>query len=190
MSAPTTPSETRPTRWSWLLLAAAVLALDLWTKWLVETRIPHFGSREIIPGFLNFTHVRNPGVAFGFLADTSAATGPWLVTVLGLVALGFVGHLFVRADPHDRLLLASLAMIAGGAVGNLVDRVTAGAVTDFIDVYVGTYHWHTFNVADSAISVGLVLLLIDGFRSRPQVAPSTPPAVEVTESSASESAGP
>lgn len=155
-----------PSRWPWLLIGAAVLALDLWSKWLVEAQIPLFGSRVIIPGFLSFTHVQNPGVAFGFLADAATKTGPWLVTALGLVALAFVAHLFVRTDPGDRLLLVALSMIAGGAVGNLIDRVTTGAVTDFVDVYVGTYHWHTFNVADSAISVGLVLLLLDGLRHR------------------------
>jgi signal peptidase II len=158
--------KTPPPRWSWLLLSGFVLALDLWSKWWVEATIPHFGRREIIPGFLNFTHVRNPGVAFGFLADTASSTGPWLVGLLGLVALGFVAHLFVRTDLNDRWMLAALAMIAGGAVGNLIDRARAGAVTDFIDAYVGSYHWHTFNVADSAISVGLVILLIDGFSHR------------------------
>lgn len=164
MTNTATPSP--PSRWPWLLLAGLVLALDQWSKWLVQSHLPLFASYPVIPGFLSFTHVENPGVAFGFLASTSHARGPWVVTVLGFLALVFVAHLFLKSDPRDRLMMAALALIGGGAVGNLVDRITQGAVTDFVDAYVGNYHWHTFNVADSAISVGLVVLLLDGLRHR------------------------
>ena len=148
----------------YLLISLAVLLADQWSKWLVEQRLPLYSVEPVIPGFLNFTHVKNPGVAFGFLASLGRESGPWILSLLGLFALSLVGLYFWRLDRSQRLLLTALGLILGGAVGNLVDRMAAGMVTDFIDVYVGTYHWHTFNVADSAITVGIVLIAWDSLR--------------------------
>lgn len=144
-----------------LFLSLSILVLDQWSKWLVETRLAQYEPHQVIPGFLNFTHVKNTGVAFGLFAAAGRSYGPWLLTGLGLAALLMVGVYFWRVEPGHRLLLTALALVLGGAVGNLLDRIAAGAVTDFIDVYVGTYHWHTFNVADSAISVGIALIAWD-----------------------------
>jgi signal peptidase II len=152
----------------YLLFSLAVLVLDQWTKWLVEVHLPHHTAQTIVPGFLNLTHVRNTGVAFGLFASG----GGWLLTLLGLAALVAVGLYFWFAPSHDRSLLVALALVVGGAVGNLIDRISSGAVTDFIDVYVGPHHWPSFNVADSAISIGIVLMAIDSFRSRPREAPA------------------
>lgn len=149
----------------YLLLAAAVLALDQITKGLVEAAYSLHASREIIPGLLNFTHVRNSGVAFGLFASAGdGRAGVLALSLLGLVALTVVGVYFWRTPRCDRLLLVGLGSILGGAVGNLVDRLAAGSVTDFIDFYVGTYHWHTFNVADSAITIGIGLMALDLLR--------------------------
>lgn len=150
----------------YLFVSFAVIALDQWTKWLIEIHLPQHTAQQIIPGFLNLTHVRNTGVAFGLFASHGMNGGSWLLTLLGLAALAAVAIYFWFASPHDRLLLVSLALVVGGAIGNLIDRMSSGAVTDFIDVYVGTWHWPSFNVADSAISVGIVLMAIDSFRSR------------------------
>jgi len=158
----------------YLLISLAILALDQWTKWLVEMRLPEYTSVEVIPGLLDLTHVRNTGVAFGFFASHGADGGAWILTVLGLMALGFVGYYFWSVPPEEGVLLAALALIAGGAVGNLIDRAASGAVTDFIDFYVGSYHWHTFNVADSAITVGIGLMLLSAFYKRPE--PEAPQA--------------
>jgi signal peptidase II len=147
----------------YLLVSLAVLVLDQWTKWLVEVHLPHHSTQPIIPGFLNLNHVRNTGVAFGLFASDG---GGWLLTLLGLVALTAVGLYFWFAPARDRSLLVALALVVGGAIGNLIDRVSSGAVTDFIDVYVGVHHWPSFNVADSAISIGIVLMAIDSFRPR------------------------
>lgn len=144
-----------------LLLSLAVLVADQWTKWLVDLHLPEHGVEPIVPGLLNLTHVKNTGVAFGFFAATGRGAGSWLLTALGLSALALVGLYFWRVPRSNRLLQAALALVLGGAIGNLVDRVAAGAVTDFIDFYFGTYHWHTFNVADSAISVGIALIAWD-----------------------------
>ena len=165
----------------YLLVSLAVLVLDQWTKWLVEVHLPGHVAQPLIPGFLNLTHVRNTGVAFGLFAS-DGGNQSWLLTVLGLVALLAVGLYFWLAPSRDRGLMVALALVVGGAVGNLIDRVSSGAVTDFIDVYVGNHHWPSFNVAASAISVGIVLMAIDSFRPRhhqePQEAPATATAAD------------
>lgn len=152
----------------YLLLGLVILVLDQWSKWLVEDRLPVPSSVEIIPGLLNFIHVRNTGVAFGLFASHGDRTGTWILIGLGLLALSFVVYYFLLTPLWDRLLLVSLGLVMGGAVGNLVDRIAQGGVTDFIDFYVGTYHWHTFNIADSAISVGIALMLLGAFRKPPE----------------------
>lgn len=149
----------------YLFLSLAILVLDQWTKWLVEVHLPHSASHPVLPGFFNLTHVKNTGVAFGLFASHGADGGAWLLIVMGIVALAAVFLYFRLAPAKNRLLLYSLALIVGGAVGNLIDRLASGAVTDFLDVYVGTYHWPAFNVADSAITVGIGLMIVDSFRS-------------------------
>ncbi len=146
--------------------------------------LPDRATEPVVPGLLNLTHVRNTGVAFGLFAAQGTTGGSWLLTLLGLTALTAVGIYFWFTPSRDRLLLVALALVVGGAVGNLIDRVVAGAVTDFIDVYVGLHHWPAFNVADSAISVGIALMALDSLRPRPDSTPSpsapsmppTPPA--------------
>ncbi|MCP4663375.1 MAG: signal peptidase II [bacterium] len=158
----------------YLLLSLAVLVLDQWTKWLVEFHLLDHASVPVIPQLLNFTHVRNTGVAFGLFASHGATTGTLILTILGLGALAFVGYYFRIVPARDRTLLIALALVLGGAVGNLLDRIISGGVTDFVDFYIGTYHWHTFNVADTAISIGIGLMILGAFRQgKPEkVAPS------------------
>lgn len=121
---------------------------------------------------LHLSHLRNSGVAFGLFADQGADGGAWLLAVLGVLAIGVVTLYFRRARADDALLLTALGLVLGGAVGNLLDRLAAGAVTDFVGVYLGSYRWPDFNVADSAISIGLVLLVLDSFRApRPEPVP-------------------
>jgi signal peptidase II len=160
------PAQPLRSKGLYLLLAVAVLVLDQWTKWLVESHLPHLASRVVVPGFLDLTHVRNTGVAFGLFAAHGDGVRTVVLSSVGLLALGVVLVYFWRTAAGDRLLLAALSLVLGGAVGNLLDRVRSGGVTDFIDVYVGTYHWHTFNVADSAITIGLTLMAWDALRPR------------------------
>jgi signal peptidase II len=176
MSDSETPVETGsgPAHWrghwrekaGFLLVALAVLALDQWTKWLVEVHLPHLASVRIIPGFLNFTHVRNTGVAFGLFAARGSDLHAVALSLVGALALAVVLVYFWRTPVRDQMLLVALALVLGGAIGNLTDRVAGGAVTDFIDVYFRTYHWHTFKVADSAITIGLLLMAWDAIRPR------------------------
>lgn len=161
-------------KWSYLLISILCLVLDQWTKWLVESHLSNHASIEVIPGLLNFTHVRNTGVAFGFFATHGNATGTLILTALGLAALVFVGYYFWIVPRNDRPLLVALALVIGGAIGNLIDRFMRGAVTDFIDFYYGTYHWHTFNIADTAISIGIGLMILGTFRAQPETPQATP----------------
>jgi signal peptidase II len=160
----------REARWrskaAFLLVTLAVFALDQWSKWLVEAHLPHLASVRIVPGLLNFTYVRNTGVAFGLFASSGGVAHAVALSLVGAFALGVVLVYFWRTPVDDHLLLTALALVLGGAIGNLTDRVSGGAVTDFIDVYVSTHHWHTFNVADSAITVGLLLMAWDALRPR------------------------
>jgi signal peptidase II len=158
----TTPD---PSKLRYLLVSLAVVVLDQWTKWLVEVHLDRHVAQPIVPGFLNLTHVRNTGVAFGLFASNGISAS-WVLTGLGLLALSAVSVYFGFASPRDRGLLVALALVVGGAVGNLIDRITSGAVTDFIDVYVGIHHWPSFNVADAAISVGIVLMAVESLWSR------------------------
>ena len=156
----------------YLLVSLAVLALDQWTKWLIERSFAPHSSHEIVPGFFHLSHVRNTGVAFGLMPAQGEFWSTALLALLGLGALGFVSWFFLHTPREDRLLLSALSLVLGGAVGNLLDRLASGAVTDFLGVYLGSYRWPDFNVADSAICVGLGLMLLDSFRTRPQAAPS------------------
>ncbi len=149
----------------YLLVSLAVVVLDQWTKWLVEVHLANYVAQPVVPGLVNLTHVRNTGVAFGLFAAHGMSTS-WLLTGLGLLALSAVSLYFGFASPHERGLLVALALVVGGAVGNLIDRVASGAVTDFIDVYVGMHHWPSFNVADAAISIGIVLMALDSLWAR------------------------
>jgi len=144
----------------WLLLSILVLFLDQFSKYLVTGYFRLHESLALLPG-LNLTLVHNTGAAFSFLRD-AGGWQRWFFIVLGGV-VGTVVVLWLSRIEKDRhwALPCSLALILGGAAGNLLDRILSGYVVDFIDVYYHGWHWPTFNVADSAISIGAVLLVID-----------------------------
>jgi signal peptidase II len=148
------------------LVSLAVLVVDQWTKHLAESSLAGRPPVTLVPGFLDLVHVENTGVAFGLFAAGSSTLGVVTLTLLGMIALALVLYYFLRTPETNRGVLFSLALILGGAIGNLVDRVMSGSVTDFIDVYVGTHHWPTFNAADSAITIGIVLLAFDAVGTR------------------------
>jgi signal peptidase II len=144
--------------------AAGVFALDRWSKWLVETRLSPFDTKVVIPGYLNIVSSRNAGVAFGIFQDSTSKYRTALLIVFSLIAVAVLAGMLWRANRVDRRTAAGLALIFGGAAGNMFDRIRSGGVTDFLDFYVGTTHWYTFNVADSAICVGAGLLLLSMLR--------------------------
>jgi signal peptidase II len=142
-----------------LLIAGLVVVLDQMTKALVLANMPIYHSIAVIPGFFNLTHIRNPGGAFGFMAAGSQGLRNLLFRWRVGLAMGLIVF-FYRSTPKTHPVLASaLAMIFGGAVGNLIDRLRFGEVVDFLDLYLGAYHWPAFNVADSAITVGITIFI-------------------------------
>lgn len=149
----------------WLWLAALVLVIDQITKRMVDTSLKLYESIPVLPSF-SLTYLRNQGAAFSFL---SSAGGWQRWFFIGLAVIASILICFwIRQIPSERKLEASAwALVLGGAIGNLIDRVLYGYVIDFLDVYYGDWHWPAFNVADSAITVGVVLLLLESFRSKP-----------------------
>jgi signal peptidase II len=151
-------------------LAAAVLLLDRLTKWIVETYVSAFDVHTIIPGFFDIVRSENRGVAFGIF---NGSTSPWrtaMLIVFASAALIVVASLLWNAARLDRRATIGLALILGGASGNLLDRIVWGRVTDFLEFYIHDVHWPTFNVADSCVVIGSALLLLDLLRAKRQPA--------------------
>jgi signal peptidase II len=140
---------------------AAVVAVDQATKAVVRYTLPLHESRSIIPQFLDLTHVQNTGAAFGLLNATDFPYKPIVMIVVAAAALVAIAAYATQLGFHERLARFGLALILGGAVGNLIDRATSGYVIDFVDVYWGSAHFWAFNVADAAITMGAVLVLLD-----------------------------
>jgi signal peptidase II len=140
---------------------ALVLVLDQATKALVRMALPLHDSVPVIPGFLDFTHIRNTGAAFGFLSGVDFPFKPIVIAVVATGALIGVGMYTMALSRNQWLPRLGLSLILGGAAGNLVDRVVAGSVVDFVDVYWRTHHFWAFNVADSAITIGVSLMILD-----------------------------
>lgn len=182
-------------------LSLGIILLDQWTKLLVRQQLHFQESIPIIPNLFNLTYIRNPGAAFGLFAwvDKSFRTVFFLsITAAAIMVIGYFFWASIRDDRrmglsepgaggtsysqhgsqhgnrHGRWLRFGLALVLGGAIGNLIDRIRYGEVIDFLDVYLGAYHWPAFNVADSAITVGVSILLIASILLPP---PADPPTV-------------
>lgn len=140
-------------------VSGVVLLLDQLTKYIVEIRIRRYEIIAVIPGFFNLTHVRNRGAAFSILSNLPGVWRSAFFITVTLVAVAVIAVLIKKT--HERLLVVAFSLIAGGAVGNVIDRIRYGEVVDFIQWYVKSFYWPSFNVADSAISVGVALLAID-----------------------------
>ena len=145
---------------AWLLMSAVIIALDLWTKGLATDSLTLYRPVEI-NSWLNMTLAHNYGAAFSFLSD-AGGWQRWLFTGLASVVTLVLIVWLLRLPAKEKLTAAALSMIIGGAVGNLIDRIINGYVVDFIDVYYNDWHWPAFNLADSAITGGVILLLLDG----------------------------
>jgi signal peptidase II len=145
----------------WISLAILVLIIDQLTKVITLGILTNDTSRSILP-FMNWVLVYNPGAAFSFLAD-SGGWQKWFFISIGCVA-SVVLVILIKRHSHQKMFAFSLAMILGGAVGNVIDRFKYGAVVDFIDVFYQQYHWPAFNIADSAITLGTALLVLDEIR--------------------------
>jgi signal peptidase II len=144
------------------LLTAGVLILDHLTKWLVRTQMDLHDAIELIPNLLRLSYVRNSGVAFGLFADLQSVWKPYVLAGMAVIAVAVILVYSSRTPTNRVLLQVALAITMGGILGNFADRVMHGFVVDFIEFhYKELFYWPTFNVADSAISIGIALLLID-----------------------------
>jgi len=153
------PMPTQSNALSWLLLSAIILIADQVTKHIVLDHLQLHETIAVIPGLLNWTLAYNEGAAFSFLADASGWQR-WFFTVLAIVVSGVLVVWLSRTPRSDWRTALPLALVLAGAIGNVIDRIRFGHVVDFVDVYWGAAHFPAFNVADSAISVGAVLLIV------------------------------
>ena len=142
-------------------IVALLVVADQISKLLVDQLMELHESRPLVEGLLSLTYVQNRGAAFGFLSHADLPYQPALFVALSVVALAAIGYYALRLPLGNRLAQLALALVLGGALGNLIDRVRLGYVIDFVDVYWKSHHWPAFNVADSAISVGVCLLVLD-----------------------------
>jgi signal peptidase II len=171
-------SELR-TRAVYGLIVATIVIFDQITKWLVDRSMKLHESIEIVSGLVSLTYVRNRGAAFGILSDADLPYQSGLFVAVSVAALVAIAVYALRLPPASRLPQTALALVMGGAIGNLIDRALFGYVIDFVDVYWRQHHWPAFNVADSAISVGVCLLVLDILRSpaearKPEMAGAAP----------------
>ncbi len=161
-AAPSAAGDERPrTRHIEIWLPLGIVAIDQATKAIVRATLPLHESLPVIPGLVDFTHVRNTGAAFGLLSSADFPFKTTIIAVIATVALVAVGMYAASLAHHQLVARVGLALILGGAAGNLIDRIVAGSVVDFVDVYWRSYHFWTFNVADSAITVGVAMMILD-----------------------------
>ena len=143
-----------------LTVGSFVAILDQITKALVHGSLALYESIEIVPNFVHLTYLRNTGAAFGFLAGGRSSLRMAFFIIVSAVAIGCILYLLKNLRPDQKTFIASLSLVLGGAVGNLIDRLRMGEVIDFIDLHWYDLHWPAFNVADSAITTGVILLFI------------------------------
>jgi signal peptidase II len=157
----------RHLRWLWLTLG--VVFLDRATKAWIESRPPDYFPHTVIANYFDIVSSRNPGIAFSFFADSSSAAYKWLLIFGSLIIIALIAWLLVASRNATALYAAGLALLLGGATGNLTDRIVHGAVTDFLEVWIRFLPWKifnpwpVFNVADSAITIGAALIIMDSF---------------------------
>jgi signal peptidase II len=166
-----------PPRLRWLILTLAVVFLDRLSKAAIEAKTAEGWRRELVHNFVYLVHSKNPGIAFSIFADSNSHWVRYLLIAGSLVVIGIIAWYLVAADGISSRAAAGLALLLGGATGNLTDRILHGAVTDFFEVLLGSYRYPAFNVADSAITIGAILILIEVIlcaRSEPKAkAPAT-----------------
>ena len=148
-------------------IVGTVLVLDQITKYFIQTHVRLYDIIPVVHGFFNITHVRNKGAAFGILSTLPEFWRSAFFITVTLIAVAAISALIVKT--HERLPLYAFSLIAGGAVGNVVDRIRYGEVVDFIQWYVKSFYWPSFNVADSAISIGVVLLAFEMLSGKHQI---------------------
>jgi signal peptidase II len=142
-----------------VVISGIVVIFDQISKLLILENLPLFHSTTVIPGFFNITHILNPGGAFGFMAHQDSSLRNLFFLLASSIAICFIYYFYKNISKTQPLLASGIALIFGGAIGNLIDRIRFGKVVDFLDFYIGSYHWPAFNIADSAITVGITVFV-------------------------------
>ena len=159
-----------------LLVSNALIIIDQYTKFLVTLHVPLHFSIRVIDGFFSITHIRNPGVAFGLFAGQESELKVLFFIAISTVAIVAILYIFHQTPGSKRMVQIGLMLIFSGAIGNLIDRILYKEVIDFLDFYYQSFHWPSFNVADSCITVGVGLMILDLFYSHPgEAAPTESP---------------
>ena len=139
-----------------IIIIVAIIALDQWSKWAIKTSFNLYQSKPVIQDLLHFTYVTNDGMAFGL----SFPGGKHVLLIMTILLTGFIiGFLWKEKNGHP-LVKYGLALILSGAIGNLIDRLLYGKVVDFLDLMIGNFHWYIFNIADSSVTIGMILFII------------------------------
>ena len=158
----------------YFVLIAVLLAVDQITKTVISQSLTPYDARTVIPDFFDLVHLRNSGAIFGIFSNANSSFLFVLLTLFSLAALGVVIYYFIKTPASDRLMNVSLSLILAGALGNQIDRIMRGYVIDFLDFQFWGWHWPSFNVADSCISTGAVILIfIFFFKRGPECTPSS-----------------
>jgi len=147
--------------WIILIFCFGVLLLDQWTKYIIVQKLSLYRKVEVVHGFFNIVHVRNTGGAFGIFGGSRGGIGSILFVVVSLIAIVAIVFLFIKTRQNERTLALSFCLVLSGALGNLIDRLHYGEVVDFLDFHISAYHWPAFNVADSAICIGIGLMALE-----------------------------
>jgi len=156
----------RPSIRMLLSVPLTVVAIDQVTKFWVAGRMNLFESIPVVPGFFSITYVRNPGAAFGMFSEAHGLLRMGFLVSVSLVAVAMLSVFFLKSPHAERVSRVAAVLVMGGALGNLIDRLRFGEVIDFLDVFVGRLHWPAFNVADSAITIGIGMFVVSAWRER------------------------
>ena len=149
--------------WVLLIILVGIISIDQWTKYSVQKGLPFHHAVPVIKGFFNLTHVRNPGGAFGIFGGEKGGVGSLLFVIVSLNAIGVILFFFFKTKDDEEILSLAFSLVLSGAIGNLIDRFRYGEVIDFLDFQISSFHWPAFNIADSAITVGIGLILLNLF---------------------------
>lgn len=141
------------------VVASGVTILDQLSKFAVQRMFTLHNPIEVIPGFFNITYIYNPGAAFGLFGNITETLRLTMLIGVSVIAFAILFYMYIKIKERDNLILIPIAMIIGGAAGNLIDRVRFQMVVDFLDFYWGQFHWPAFNIADAAITVGTIILV-------------------------------
>ena len=140
-----------------VVISGLVVVSDQLTKWLITRSLSYYEQINVIPGFFNLIYIHNPGGAFGIFAKNQGNLHSMMFIIIAVAAMGLVLYLYNNTPSEYPVLSFGFALIFGGAIGNIIDRIRLGEVIDFIDLYINHMHWPAFNIADSAISIGMVI---------------------------------